>query len=106
MSNEEYDPASIITFLAKEYKLDTATLSNILNSLSLQNYKLDNALIKNIFKILINYTYKLKKSEMALNEKYENNFDEINKALKEIKEQMKKIIKEEPAPAAEAAPPS
>ena len=102
MSNEGYDPGLIITFLAKEFKLDIASMNNILNSLSPSSNKLENRSIKNIFRILIDYTYKLKKSEIALNEKYERNFNEINKALKEIKEQMKKLIKEEPA--AEATP--
>ena len=97
MSNQ-LDTRTIIHFLANEFELDIASMNHILNIISLPNHKLDTPLIKNIFKILINYTYKLKKSEIAMSEKYEKNFNEINAAIKEIKEEMKKIIKEPTPP--------
>lgn len=104
MTNE-LDQNTIIRFLAEEFKLENRNMIDIFNSItSPPTSKLENQLIKNIFKILINYTYKLKKSEIALNEKYEKNFEEINKALNELKEEMKKHIKEPSPP--EATPPT
>jgi flagellin-specific chaperone FliS len=98
MSNKIEQQEAIIHFLAREYDLNLDTMRDIMSSISLSNDKLNNETIKKIFKILINYTYKIKKSEIALNEKYEQNFNEINEALKELKKEMKKIIKEEPSP--------
>jgi uncharacterized protein (DUF885 family) len=85
------DPNEIFNIFNSEFNLNTDEINSIIG-----NQNLDNKLIKKIFKILINYTYKLKKSELALDKKYENNFEEINNALKELKEEMKKIIKEPP----------
>ena len=103
MSNKIEQQEAIIHFLAREYDLNLDNMRDIMSSISLSNDKLNNETIKKIFKILINYTYKIKKSEIALNEKYEQNFNEINEALKELKKEMKKIIKEEPSPT-EATP--
>jgi len=89
-------PSDVIHILHNSFGLDKNAVIEMFRLLN-SNDNLNNKNIKDIFKILINYTYKLKKSEITLNEKYEKNFEEINDALKELKEEMKKIIKE-PSP--------
>ena len=94
-------PSDVIHILYNSFGLDKNAVIEMFRLLN-SNDSLHSKDIKDIFKILINYTYKLKKTEIALNEKYEKNFEEINDALKELKEEMKKIIKEpSPPPAPE-----
>jgi hypothetical protein len=92
-------PSDVIHILYNSFGLDKNAVIEMFRLLN-SNDSLHSKDIKDIFKILINYTYKLKKTEIALNEKYEKNFEEINDALKELKEEMKKIIKEPSSPPA------
>jgi hypothetical protein len=101
------DPELILSTLSKEFDFSKDKVIDIFNKIK-SDHKLSDSQIKYIFKILLHYTYKLKTSEIELNKTYQSNFNEINEALRQIKVEMKKIIKqspsEEPAPEIGPAP--
>ena len=94
--NNEFEIQEIINTFVKNLNIDKKELIDLFELINNNNKNLNNNNIKHIFKILLNYTYKLRKNEIEMNKHYEDNFNEINIAMKKIEEQIKQILEKEP----------